>query len=263
MQNINYKKEEIILSVNNVELTYDDTKRVLKDINLQIHNITRPDILQGQIISIVGKSGCGKSSLFKLLSGFLKPTLGEVKLGVDQKVVEIGEVGVVPQDYPLFNHRTIRKNFELAIQDKKNRDFYVNDYAKHFDLLEHLDKYPSELSGGQRQRAAIIQQVLAGNKTILCDEIFSGLDSIMKDKVMDLLIKISHLDEMSTLIIISHDIEAACCISDTVYVLADKDGNGSTIIKTYDLIGMGLAYQPDIKHDPEFIKVINEIKTIM
>ncbi len=260
---INYKKEELILSVNNVSLTYDETKTVLKDINFQIHNITRPDVKQGQIISIVGKSGCGKSSLFKLLSGFLKPTAGDIKIGVDQTDVQIGEVGLVTQDYYVFQHRKVKDLLGMAISDKANRDFYIEDYAKHFDLIDHLDKYPSELSGGQRQRVAIIQQVLAGNKTILCDEIFSGLDSIMKDKVMELLVKISNLDELNTLIIVSHDIEAACCISDTVLVLSNKDGDGSTIVKTYDLIGMGLAYQPGIKTNPEFIKIIDEIKHIM
>ena len=66
---IEYKKEELILSVNNVSLAYDD-KPILKDINMQVHNVTRPGMTQGQIVAICGRSGCGKTSLFKLLSGY-------------------------------------------------------------------------------------------------------------------------------------------------------------------------------------------------
>lgn len=263
---MDYKRDELILSVKNISLNYGDDKKVLRDVNFDIHNITRPGLTQGQIISICGKSGCGKSSLFKLLSGFHKPSSGQVLIDIDQHDVIMGEVGMVPQDYPLFDHRTIYQNLAIALgkSGSTGNGPTIAEYSEYFGLSEHLDKYPSELSGGQRQRVSILQQVLAGNRFILMDEPFSGLDVIMKDKVIDLLVKVSNLNEYNTLIIVSHDIESSCAISDSVYVLAPTpDQEGSTIIRSYDLISEGLAYTPGIKESPRFREIIKEIKTII
>ena len=261
---IDYKKEELILSVKNISLSYDE-RSILKDINMEVHNITRPGHIQGQIIAICGRSGCGKTSLFKLLSGYNKPTEGSINVGKDQHGVKTGEMGVVPQDYPLFNHRTIMSNLSLALTSMQGKEKIdtINQYAEHFELSEQLSKYPCDLSGGQRQRVSILQQVLAGNKFILLDEPFSGLDSIMKDKVVDLLLKVSNLDEMNTLVVVSHDIESSCAIADTVYVLANKDGNGSTVVKSYDLLEEGLAYHKGIKELPRFREILSEIKGLI
>jgi ABC-type nitrate/sulfonate/bicarbonate transport system ATPase subunit len=178
----------------------------------------------------------------------------------------MGEVGMVPQDYPLFEHRTIYQNLAIALgkANLNGQGPSIKEYSEYFSLLEHLEKYPSELSGGQKQRVSILQQVLAGNRFILMDEPFSGLDCIMKDKVIDLLVKVSNLNEYNTLIIVSHDIESSCAISDTVYVLSKSgDQEGSSIVKTYDLLSEGLAYTPDIKDNPKFQGIIKEIKTII
>jgi ABC-type nitrate/sulfonate/bicarbonate transport system ATPase subunit len=261
---IEYKKEELILSVNNVSLAYDD-KPILKDINMQVHNITRPGMTQGQIVAICGRSGCGKTSLFKLLSGYNKPNAGGIKVGVDQHDVKTGEMGVVPQDYPLFNHRTIMSNLSLALTSMKGKEKIdiIKQYAEHFEITDQLDKYPCDLSGGQKQRVSILQQVLAGNKFILLDEPFSGLDTIMKDKVVDLLLKVSNLDEMNTLVVVSHDIESSCAIADTVLVLANKNNEGSTVVKTYDLLEEGLAYHKGIKEISRFREILAEIKGLI
>lgn len=148
---------------------------------------------------------------------------------------------------------------DIADQEKKE---IIDSYGSYFLLSESMDKFPCELSGGQRQRVSILQQVLAGNKFILMDEPFSGLDLVMKDKVIDLLLKIANLNEYNTLVIVSHDIESACAISDTVHVLGNPDGNGSTVIKTYDFLQEGLAYEPGIRDIPRFREIIKEIKSI-
>ena len=261
---LNYSKHSLLLEVNNVSFKYEE-KQVLKDISFKIHDIHRPGVTQGQIVSVCARSGAGKSTLFKLLSGYNKPKTGIINVGADQHTVQTGEMGVVPQDYPLFNHRTVQDNLALALSSMKGKEKLdtIKSYTDHFELTEHLEKYPCELSGGQRQRVSILQQVLAGNKFILLDEPFSGLDTLMKDKVIDLLIKISNLDEMNTLIIVSHDIESTCAISDTVFVLSNKNGEGSTITKTYDFLTEGLAYQPGVKEMPRFRQIIQEIKSLI
>jgi ABC-type nitrate/sulfonate/bicarbonate transport system ATPase subunit len=260
-----YTKNELLIEVQGVNLSYD--KQILRDINFRIHNIVRPDVNQGQVISLIGRSGIGKTQLFKILAGLIQPGSGTVKVGLDQHPVVAGEVGIVAQNYILFNHRTVHDNLRLAMkhasntQNDKEKDALINEYAEKFDLVEHLKKYPMQLSGGQRQRASIIQQVLTGNRFILLDEPFSGLDALMIDRVMELLLGISTLHELNTLVIISHDVENSLAISDTAFILArEKDKEGATITETLDLIELGLAWNPNIRENQAFQALVSQIK---
>ena len=164
-----YKNEELILSCKGLNVNYGD-KKILKDINFDIHNITRPNMTQGQIIALVGQSGIGKTSLFRPLAGFEKPTSGEILIGLEQKPVKIGNVGVVTQSYNLLEHLKVKGN--LLLTGRKLEE--VEALASEFDMLKHFDKFPAQLSGGQRQRIAILQQVLKDNDFILLDEPFAG-----------------------------------------------------------------------------------------
>ena len=260
-----YKRAEIILKVEKVNLTYD--RPILRDINFEVHNITRPNIQQGQVVSLIGRSGIGKTQLFKILAGLLQPQSGTVKIGDDLHPVVAGEVGVVPQNYILFNHRSILDNLNLGLRgsvDKlsaKDKKDLINGYADKFGLKEQLKKYPMQLSGGQRQRVSIIQQILTGNKFILLDEPCSGLDPVIKDKVVELLVSISLLGELNTLVIISHDIENALAISDTAYILAKQEHKeGATITETIDLIEMGFCWEPEIRKNKNFQELVNQMK---
>jgi ABC-type nitrate/sulfonate/bicarbonate transport system ATPase subunit len=259
------QKKEVIVQVDNVNLSYD--KQILRDINFQIHNITRPTVVQGQVISLIGRSGIGKTQLFKVLAGLITPNTGSVKIGLDLHPVEAGEVGIVPQNYILFNHRTVLENLKIGlthsenIKSEKESEELLKDFAQRFDLTEHLKKYPMQLSGGQRQRVSIIQQVLTGNRFILLDEPFSGLDALIIDKIIELLLQISNLHELNTLIIVSHDVENSLAISDTAFILAkEKDKEGATITETLDLIDMGLAWNPKIREDSRFQHLVSQIK---
>jgi ABC-type nitrate/sulfonate/bicarbonate transport system ATPase subunit len=212
----------------------------------------------------------GKTQLFKILSGLLIPDSGTVKIGVDLHPVVAGEVGIVPQNYILFNHRTIFENLNIGLKGsgnnlkEKEKSDLINDYASKFGLTDHLKKYPMQLSGGQRQRVSIIQQILTGNKFILLDEPFSGLDPVIKDKVLDLLVDISLFDEHNTLIIVSHDIENSLAISDTAFILAKEEGKtGATITEELDLIEMGFCYDKDIRKNKQFQDLVLDMKNKM
>src|SRR3954469_2652666 len=113
-----YSKNEVLIDVQGVNLTYD--KQILRDVNFRIHNIVRPEVSQGQVISLIGRSGIGKTQLFKILAGLISPDSGEVKVGLEQRAVEAGDVGIVSQNYILFNHRTIYENFRLAMKHAGN-----------------------------------------------------------------------------------------------------------------------------------------------
>jgi ABC-type nitrate/sulfonate/bicarbonate transport system ATPase subunit len=263
------RKEEILLSVKDLNLTYGKgakAKPILSNINLQITDRHRDGLAQGQITSLIGRSGIGKSQLFRIIAGFneIKTTdektmSGEVLINIEQKPVKLRDVGYVTQNYKLLEHRTVRKNLQFTGASNDQ----INDYCNQFDLLQHLDKYPMELSGGQRQRTAILQQVLVGNTTILLDEPFSGLDEIMLRKTINLLLKISLLNELQTLIIISHDIENSLAISDRAFLLTKEENMGATIKEEnkFDLVNMGLAWNPNIKDVPQFRELLNTIKS--
>lgn len=261
-----FSKEQILLQVKDVNLSFEQ-KPILRDINFTVHNITRPGMQQGQVISLVGRSGIGKTQLFRVLAGLQQPTSGEVLIN-EQKRVKAGDMGVIFQHYYLFEWRTVltsllqaaRKNPVLKGKEKET----IGQYAESFGLTEHLQKYPQQLSGGQRQRVSIIQQLLKGSNFLLLDEPFSGLDVIMLDKVVELLLQVSVSDELKTLIIVSHDIETAVAISDTVFILGQEpDKKGSTIVREIDLIERELAWQKDIHKEERFMDTIAEIRHLL
>ena len=260
-----FSKQEILLHVQDVNLTYD--RPILRDINFQIKNIVRPGLSQGQVVSLIGRSGIGKTQLFKLLAGLQQPTSGTITLAND-KPVKAGDMGVIFQNYYLFEWRTIQQSLLLAAKQnpklKCKETEAINSYAEQFQLTNHLKLYPSQLSGGQRQRASIIQQMLKGSTFILLDEPFSGLDVLMLDKAVETLVDVSLSDELVTLIIVSHDIENSVAISDTVFILGtEADKAGATIKKEIDLIECDLAWHQDVKHEPGFAEVIKEIKACL
>jgi ABC-type nitrate/sulfonate/bicarbonate transport system ATPase subunit len=152
---MNYAKKEVLIDVKGVSISYD--KPILRDINFQIHNITRPNVNQGQVISLIGRSGIGKTQLFKILAGLIQPNSGTVLIGLEQQPVVAGEVGIVSQNYILFNHRTVHENLRLAMKHASNtmtdkqKDDLIHEYATRFDLAEHLKKFPLQLSGGQQE----------------------------------------------------------------------------------------------------------------
>ena len=107
-----YTKGEILLRADNVQLSYDN-RVILHDINFTIKDIVRPGMQQGQVVSLVGRSGIGKTQLFKLLSGLQTPTSGHIRLQ-NSKAVQPGDMGVIFQNYYLFEWRTIYQSLLLA-----------------------------------------------------------------------------------------------------------------------------------------------------
>lgn len=269
-----YEKREVLLTANNIGISFGE-KVILKDINFQIHDIVRPGMITGQVVSLVGRSGIGKTQLIRRLSGLYinNATLtGEVLVGIDQKPVKPGDMGVVPQHYYLPAHLRVKEILWLAaVKNPKFKDRNeileaMTSYILNFDLADHRDKFPIQLSGGQKQRTSIAMQLLSGSNFLMMDEPFSGLDPLMIDKTLDLLCKASMIDELKTIIIISHDLRNACAISDTVIVLSNKGRDpkdGATVVSIIDLMERGLAWQPEIRGMPAFIETIREIKQLL
>ncbi|MDO6433713.1 ATP-binding cassette domain-containing protein [Flavitalea sp. BT771] len=296
-----YSKGETLLQVKNISLTYDN-KCILSDINFSIDDIIRPGIQQGQVVSLIGRSGIGKTQLFRILSGLQKPDKGEILVrgcpenGSPKNItrfpdsanicpsddeppvrsgkpwtlrpVHAGDMGVIFQNYYQFGWRTVEQSLRLAAHQNKALMGAENDaileYAAQFDLSDVLKRYPKQLSGGQQQRVSIIQQLLKGSDFLLLDEPFSGLDVCVLDKVVSLLLKVSLSHEFKTLIIVSHDIVTTVAISDTVFILGKKNGlEGSTIVQSIDLMERGLAWQEHVQEKKAFTETIREIKACL
>src|SRR3954463_2501204 len=158
-------KKQVLLKAENICLAYDD-KPILRDICFNIKDIVRLGVTQGQVVSLVGRSGIGKTQLFKILSGLQQPTSGKVMIQ-GNKEVEAGDMGVVFQNYYLFEWRTVYQSMLMAAQQnpslKGKEKEAISQYAADFNVEGELSKYPQQLSGGQRQRASIIQQLLKGS----------------------------------------------------------------------------------------------------
>lgn len=265
---IAYEKKETLLKVENVSKSYGE-KQVLRDINFEIHDIIRPNQVQGQVVSLLGASGAGKSTLFGLLAGLDQPTTGMIHAGIPLKPICAGDMGVVYQNYYIYTWEKVHAILDMAVAQnplvkKEDRKGMVENIANDFGIFEHFNKYSSQLSGGQKQRVALAEQILCGNEFILLDEPFSGLDALTIDKVINFLIKVSLADELKTLIIVSHDLSNTCAISDTVFILAKEQGKeGATIIKEINMIDRDLAWRQGVKDDPQFRETLKEIKSLL
>ena len=283
-----YTKTQVLLSAKNVGLSYVDKKTkkekiIIQGANMEVRDIVGDVSPTGQVVSLVGKSGEGKSTLLRMLSGLDIPNsvrTGEILIHHDRVPgehvltnVREGDMGIVFQDYYMPEHLTIRKM--LMKSAIKNLDFkgdkkVINDaidwYVEQFELSEHQHKYPCQLSGGQKQRASIILQLLNGSNFLLMDEPFSGLDPLMIDKTTGFLQKAANSDELKTLIIVSHDLVNCAAISDTIFILSKKgrpEDTGATIVADIDLISLGLAYHADIKRMSKFHDLISDIKNLL
>lgn len=277
---MHYELKDIVLHVENLSVAYGD-KVIIRDVNFIERDVTRPNMTQGQTIAVLGRSGRGKSTLFRALTGLVKPSTGKVlipdyaqapKDGMQPaKAVEEGDVGFVDQKYTLFRHKTVLDSFKFAL---RNSDLSENDkiekaklYLHEWGLEKVKDQYPNELSGGQRQRVAIIEQLLSSGHYMVLDEPFSGLDvgNIMNVRKSFDLIDQGH--DLNTIIFSTHDIELACELADSIYVMGyPKKEDGTldhigTIVGHFDLKSMGIAWQNEFT--TQHLELAKEIKACL
>ena len=268
-ETMEYTRGGVLLDLQNISVTRGGVP-VLRDLSAQVHDLIRPGMSQGQIIGLLGPSGVGKTTLFHVLAGLLKPDSGTVKIGDKAVPAAPGLVGVVAQNYVLFEHRSVLGNLMIAAKQAGMSGAQAKEasmkYLERFGLAAHADRYPLQLSGGQRQRVAIAQQLLCSELYLVMDEPFSGLDVIQQQNVQKLILEVSQTHEHNTIIVVTHDVSAAVAVADTIWLMGrDRDaaGNvipGARIIETIDLIECGLAWQPDIHALPGCIELVNRIK---
>lgn len=264
-----YERRETLLRIEHVSMQFGDTI-VLRDVNATVRNIHRADKAQGQVVGFLGPSGIGKTQLFKCIAGLQKPTAGKILINSTGEETHAGLVGVVAQNYPLFEHRTVFENLMIAAGQKLKNKAEARDevmfFLDQFDLTDRRKLYPVALSGGQRQRAAIIQQLLCSDHFLLMDEPFSGLDLLSLEKVEALINDVATMDELNTIIVVTHDVTAACSVADTLWMMGRERTEtgeiipGAKIVQEYDLIDRDLCWNPEIRKTTKFLEFTAEVK---
>jgi polar amino acid transport system ATP-binding protein len=207
---------------------YYDKLHVLKDVEVKVE--------KGEIVSLIGPSGSGKSSLLKMLVGLLVPQSGEVKINnevinynkkADLRIVR-EKIGIVFQQYNLFQNMDVLKNVCIAptkIQkrDSKKVEEQAVELLEKVGLKDKLKSYPDELSGGQQQRVAIARALCLNPEILLLDEVTSALDPELVQEVLDS-IRLLASDGM-TMLIVSHEMSFVKEVSSKVIFM----DNGSII----------------------------------
>jgi len=214
---------KVVLSAKNIIKNYGDLE-VLKGINLDVH--------KGEVVVIIGASGCGKSSFLRCMNGLEDIQGGEITLDNEIKFSELKEditkirqkIGMVFQSYELFPHLTILDNILLAplkVQ-KRNKEEVKKQALKLLERVNLLDKqnsYPRQLSGGQKQRVAIVRALCMNPEIMLFDEVTAALDPEMVREVLDVMLELAK-DGM-TMVIVTHEMQFARAVADRV-IFMDK-----------------------------------------
>jgi ABC-type nitrate/sulfonate/bicarbonate transport system ATPase subunit len=206
------------LTTKNITVCYDGSK-VIDDISIELR--------QGEIVSILGVSGVGKTTLFNVISGLVMPDEGTVELDGKNITGTTGNVSYMLQKDLLLPYKTIIDNVSLPLiirgEKKSKAREYTAKYFEEFGLEGTENKYPNQLSGGMRQRAALLRTYLFSNQVALLDEPFSALDNITKGNMHQWYLHVMEQIKLSTFLI-THDIDEAILLSDRIYIIAGKPG---------------------------------------
>ncbi len=206
------------LTTKNITVSYEGSK-VIEDISIELN--------KGEIVSILGVSGVGKTTLFNVISGLIKPDLGTVELDEINITGCTGIVSYMLQKDLLLPYKTIIDNVSLPLvirgEKYSNARKITSTYFEEFGLDGTENKYPNQLSGGMRQRAALLRTYLFSNQVALLDEPFSALDSITKSSMHQWYLKVMEQIKLSTFLI-THDIDEAILLSDRIYIMAGRPG---------------------------------------
>ncbi|KKO08289.1 hypothetical protein LCGC14_0049870 [marine sediment metagenome] len=227
-ENASVNKSRCFLELSGVSIDFPTRKgpfRALNNVNLKI--------AKGEFVSIIGHSGCGKSTVMNIVAGLAQATEGGAILN-GKEVNEPGpERAVVFQNHALLPWLTCYQNVELAVKTvfkgKKSKK-EMREWIEHNLTLVHMDhaihKYPSEISGGMKQRVGIARALAMEPSVLLMDEPFGALDALTRAHLQDSVMEIQS-DLKNTVIMVTHDVDEAVLLSDKIVMMTN--GPSATI----------------------------------
>ena len=210
--------DSVVLKLDNVSKSFakvekDEITHALSSISLEMKS--------GEFISLVGTSGCGKSTILRLIAGLITPTVGTLSVNDKEITGPAPDRGMVFQRPTLFPWLTVEKNigFSLKMQNKlKGNEQRVDHMLDLIGLKNFKDDYPGQLSGGMAQRVALVRTLINEPPILLLDEPLSALDGVIKESIKSRIKTIAREYNLTT-IIVTHDPEEALTLSDRVLIL--------------------------------------------
>ena len=205
------------LEVRDLTFAYNNTRNILENINLTVND--------GELVCLLGVSGGGKTTLFNIIAGLLKPQQGRVLIDGEDITGQTGRVSYMLQKDMLLPYRTVEDNIALPLlikgMNKKEARKIVRGNTERFGIAGREKKYPAQLSGGMRQRAALLRTYLFSADVALLDEPFSALDTITKSAMHRWYLDVMENIKMST-VFITHDVDEAILLSDRILLLGGR-----------------------------------------
>jgi len=206
--------------------------RALSDVNLKVE--------KGEFLSIIGHSGCGKSTILNIVAGLLRATEGVVLMEGREVCAPGPERAVVFQNHSLLPWLTVYENVRLAVdkvwhgRSRAERDQWTRHNLERVHMEHALDKRPNEISGGMKQRVGIARALAMEPRLLLLDEPFGALDALTRAHLQDSLMQI-HAELGNTVLMVTHDVDEAVLLSDRIVMMTN--GPAATIgeILTIDL----------------------------
>ena len=208
-----------VLEVKGVSKSFDG-EEIIRNISLELK--------EGEIVSLLGVSGGGKTTLFNIIAGLSTPDEGNIYLEGQEITGKPGNISYMLQKDLLLPYRTLLDNVALPLTIRGMKKSEAREkaagYFEEFGLEGAEKKYPAEISGGMKQRAALLRTYLFSEKVALLDEPFSALDMLTKASVHEWYLDVMEKIKLSTLFI-THDIDEAILLSDRIYLLTGKPGS--------------------------------------
>lgn len=248
----------VILDISHIDMVFPTPKgpfTALKDVDLKIE--------KGEFISLIGHSGCGKSTVLNVVAGLYQATTGGVILN-GKEVSEPGpERAVVFQNHSLLPWLTAYENVELAVKQvfgRQKSKSEVKEWVEHNLHLVHMDhamhKRPDEISGGMKQRVGIARALSMQPDILLMDEPFGALDALTRAHMQDSLMEIQ-CELNNTVIMITHDVDEAVLLSDRIVMMTN--GPAATVGEILDINLERPRNRLDLAEDAEYTRLRSEV----
>ncbi len=221
-----------MLTIERLSKTYADGTQALAQVSLQVD--------AGEIVALVGGSGCGKTTLMRLVAGLDRASEGAIILDGETVHEPHPAIGIVFQEARLFPWLTVADNVGFGLSDltAPERAAWTAGALARVGLAEHAGRWPRELSGGQQQRVAIARAFVTKPKVLLLDEPFSALDAFTRKSLHEHLLALWE-GSRPTIVMVTHDVDEAIALADRIVVMQPKPG------RIFDEMALTLARPRD------------------